>query len=298
MNNIYHAFSKGGAIICRAESDFISMNNTVAVTCCSSGVTVLAISIMSNHVHLLLEAVEDDLIKKALSLICKNYSLRYISKYKSELSGKIKFTVKKLANAISVYDEMLYVIKNPVHHCVSSTVFDYRFSSGAYIFAKELSYCIAGKRWGLLFRQCGQLDVRARRMLSRSQNVPENWLIDPEGMILPYSYIPLSRVRGIWRNNLKNFLYDMNKGTKEQDFEVIKEDLQDLSWVGLDDIQVCSIIDNYAKEMNLKSFHFFSDEDKKNIVNVLTRRNVGNAQIARCMWLTPKEVSEYIAAGR
>lgn len=60
---------------------------------------------------------------------------------------------------------------------------------------------------------------------------PDNRLVLDNNMIIPSSYINSARIRAFWNNNLKSFMFDINKNQTDASKEIISADNQEQTQV-------------------------------------------------------------------
>mgnify|MGYP004443894939 CR=1 FL=1 len=284
MNTIYHVYSHGKVVLFRNNQDYVTINNNIAVLCYKRCVKVLAFSYMSTHIHLLVESPGDEIIQSLVSDIFRIYSIEYSIKYGKRLRNQFSLCWKTVDEQ-SFMNELLYVMKNPVHHTVARSVFSYQYTSASWIFLKELIPDVVIIPFLSGCSAVSEISVRRLRGISRSVSIPGEWLVSNYGMILPLSYVAVESVRAIWNNNVKKFLYDINKNSYDADYQILSADTLDIRCLGMNDIQVCTLIDKYVADKNLRSFHFLEQDGASLLARKLSDKLIPESQIRRCLWM-------------
>lgn len=284
QTNYYHAFNKGENVIFRDVDDFITFNNKLAIAAYHANIGILAFAIMSTHFHAIIEAIDESAIDKFLELLSKVYSIHYGRKY-GPASKKLFRMSTVVVEPSSLETEMLYVLKNPVHHYVDYTPLSYEFCSAAYMFMDEL---LPKSRLDAIesgFRKVKDLGVRQYRTIIGREHVPEDWQVDNDGMILPGCFIRLSKAKAIWSGNVKTFLYAILKTQTDVNKEVIKDDILELRTNGFSDMYVCRIADGFITDRRLRSIHQLSEPLRDEIWKILEKRGIQPDQARRVLWL-------------
>ncbi len=91
------------------------------------------------------------------------------------------------------------------------------------------------------------------------------------------------RVRNFWKNNVKSFMFDINKNQVDARKEIIQADNLDIRIAGYSDIDVCRIIDDFSAQAGRKSFHFLDNHERNFIIRILKQKAVNDEQICRCL---------------
>ena len=279
----YHVFNKGENVIFRDNDDFITFNNKLAIVSHQANIGILAFAIMSTHFHAIIDAIDKSAVDEFLESISKVYSICYGRKYGS--AGKKLFKMFTVAvEPTSLETEMLYVMKNPVHHYVDYTPLSYEFSSAAHLFMTEL---LPASRYNLIegqYRKVKDLGTRQYRSMIGREAVPEGWMVDGNGMILPGCFMNVSKAKAVWSGNVKAFLYAILKTQTDANKEVIKDDILELRTNGFSDMYVCQIVDAIIADKGLRSIHELSEPQRDEIWRILKKRGIQPDQAIRVLW--------------
>jgi hypothetical protein len=285
MNKMYHVFSEGENVLFRENSDYIFFNNKFASSTYTYQLQDLAETTMSSHFHSLVETADEKAVDDVIFKLRKAYSLYYASKYGYSIGDSFKISKLEISGRESIMKELIYIMKNPVHHYVTAYPLAYPFSSVSYIFIDSLIPPVFIDALNAQTSKICELSFRQKKRLIGLDIVPDNWLVLDNNMILPSSYINTVRVRAFWNNNVKSFMFDINKNLTDARKEIISADNLDIRTSGLSDIDVCRIIDDYSAQAGCQSFHFLSNNERNSIVRILKQKAVIEEQIRRCLWL-------------
>lgn len=280
----YHVFNKGENVIFRDNDDFITFNNKIAIASHHADIGILAFAIMSTHFHAIIEAIDETAVDEFLESLSKVYSICYGRKYGA--AGKKLFKTSTVAvEPTSLETEMLYVMKNPVHNYVDYTPLSYEFSSAAHLFMNELLPASRLNRIESGYRKVKDLGGRQYRSIIGREAVPEGWMVDGEGMILPGCFMNVSKAKAVWSGNVKAFLYAILKTQTDANKEVIKDDILELRTNGFSDMYVCQLVDAIIADKGLRSIHELSEPQHEEIWRILEKRGIQPDQARRVLWL-------------
>ena len=285
MNRLFHLFSKEENVLFRSDSDYIFFSNKFASSCHACQISPLAETTMSTHFHSVVEACDEMAVKELAAKIKTAYSHHYSAEYGFALGKALAISHLELSGRESAMNELLYVMKNPVHHYVVSDVLAYPYSSAFYLFMDKLMPAYFIETMLNRTRSAGQLAFHSKKEIVGRDDIPDSWLIMDNGMILPTSYLSISRARAFWNNSVKSFLYDLNRNQTDARKEVIQADVLDIRSSGMSDIEVCRVIDGFVAEVQRRSFHFLKAEESSRLQRVLAMRAVPKEQVRRCLWL-------------
>ena len=203
-----------------------------------------------------------------------------------------------------------YTIKNTVHHGITSTPFEWPYCSANAFFRKEL---------GKLFVPDILLSpVQIENALPRRAAFDPRWQMGVDGVFLRESVVETSVVENLYATpKAFNYLVTRLSGddwSKEQEAdnnglppvtldsfeewvlrrdsyreqtisEMLRNEKARHAPLGLNDLQLCEIIDNqYVTRYKAFSVYQLSVRQKNEIANELSRRyHLGSAQVRRCM---------------
>lgn len=284
MTRIFgHICNKRNIVLFRDTQDCVSINNKIALAGLQCQVQILALTIMSTHVHIVIMADCLDKINSFMNTIQKTYSMSYSRRYAPVALTSFKLVFHKALSAQDLRNKIVYVCRNSVHHYVTIFPFAYRFSTARYYFWNEIMGDEDMLKRDLV--KISELSLTARRKISFSIPIPDDWLVDRDFMISPLSFLDLSLAREIWRGKTGSFLVDMNKELKDEDGNIITEDIMEFRASLAGDFKVCSLISEALHEKGIASIHHLDSTARDQIARMLKYQGIAPEQIRRCLWL-------------
>ena len=248
-------------VMTRNSDDARDFTNLMALAAFRNDTSILADSVMSNHVHFIV--LSESPHKFALSL---RYS---VTKHFNYVYGRIgrlfdkRVFIKKLEGTKHIQMAINYCLRNGLHHGQSETAFAYPFSTCNYIFSRARGI----QDSNLSFNR-----AEIQSYLPKNAYFPDNFGIDSQGVISRKTFQEI-RITESWFGTPTNYIYNMNRRTtedwiKEQEkddvtadpitLKIIEKGVQfdsesDMlknemggraSVVNMNDLEVCSVVDN------------------------------------------------------
>lgn len=201
-------------VLFRDEEDMIRGFNALAIAATSTETRILGESIMSDHTH---SVVQTDDPKELSHITRYNYTRFFNSKYErtGRLGERKPFTLE-LIGLRHIVTALSYVLRQPVHHGITSTPFAYKHSSANYIFRKELGKDVIPE----------YLPDRNRyiHVARTSAGIMEQYKMDKDGLFLREEIIDTEYTEELYISP-RNFLYQMNRLSGEEwEREQLEED--------------------------------------------------------------------------
>jgi REP element-mobilizing transposase RayT len=170
---------------------------------------VLAFILMSNHVHFVLKGKQEEVIA-FVNRFKHRYSKYYRRKYgvKEFLRGN-EMDVKEIPyDDEGVERAIAYVLMNCVAAGICTHPSQYPWGTGG------IYFCPAATPGKLI----KELSARSLKRLLHSdfKNFPEDWILGPDGYILPSAYVDVKTVESIFRTpqRMNYFLQNSSKAKK------------------------------------------------------------------------------------
>lgn len=280
----YHLCTKPieDELLFRTEEELDEMLNFIALATYGGRCTLLAFSIMENHLHFILEgqlkdcaAFYDDLQQRLLRLHRTDGRARIVMQAKPQF-----IPINSLKQ---LRDEIVYVIRNPFVDRINVNLFSYKWCSGYLYFNGLLDLMPEGE-------SAAAMSLTKRRAFKHERDGE----IDPgirvyKGVALPSSFTDYRRVESFFEN-AREFVHWTLKNVESQ-VDVAKRHGEKLS---LDDKELWSVVFRICRE----TYHVdgpkqLSSENKIRLAKMLKwDYNAGNAQIARCMSMPLSAVND------
>lgn len=174
----------------RDEEDFAVGMNHVAVGAAIADVRVLAHSLMSNHVHFVLESSRDN-AERSITEFKGRYSYYYQKKYGvTSFLRRNALDIRLLPDLEALKRAIAYVQMNPVAANICAHPALYPWGTGTCFFSQN-------KPTGVLLRTIPLR--RQRRILHSDSKLPGQWILDERGFVLPQSYVCVGFVESLFR---------------------------------------------------------------------------------------------------
>lgn len=195
----------------RDNGDFITGMNYVAIQAALTPVvTVLVFILMSNHVHFVLYGTRPE-VESFVNCFKGRYSKYLRAKCKTkEFLRRNGLDIKEIsAEEVEALERAAaYVQMNCVAANICLYPGQYPWGTGSTFFraGSQISGC----------RRLGDLSGRERRRLLHSRvasKLPDDWLINSDGFVLPESYVDVAHVESIFRSP-KRMQYFLNSSSK------------------------------------------------------------------------------------
>lgn len=206
MKKLFHvSCTSCGEVLFRHSEHYTTIMNYMALCALRTETTLLCFTLMSNHIHLCIETTDPKVFIKSFKI-----SLTKLLNHRYHRSGKLlkpTFHTIELAGANHILTAIAYILRNPVHHNVTETPFSYEYSSANYYFQNELRH----KNHYQLVTDTSAI----HKLLTKNVNLPKGLNLDSSGLIIPESYLDISRVENIFLTP-RTYLYRMNCLSSEE----------------------------------------------------------------------------------
>ena len=225
-NNYYHiCVASEYEVMFRSESDYHRAFNCLALAVFETRSVLLADAIMSNHIHFCVQtSAPQELIHKFRI----SYQRYFNHKYKRVgLLGDSKCTVVELDSPVHCMVAITYVLRNPLHHGVSTTPFEYPYSSVKCYFRKEL---------GNPLNNDAISQKKSKANIAHCAILPEDFKVERSGLICRDSVIDVRHVEHLF-NTPQDFVVDMVRSSTKKWREKIASNLYNDDIVSLTSIE-------------------------------------------------------------
>ena len=303
MNKLYHlSLSSTDEVLFRSHEDYRRAFNCYTLALLKSHSLSYADAFMSNHVHFCVTSSD---LKELCYTFKIGYGMYFNNKYKRKgpLFDSNIFTLE-IEGIYHNIAAVSYVLRNPLHHGIALTPFDYPYCSANSIFRKELG-------------KSSNIDIlpkkRMWRFLPKNTKIDIPFRMDINGMFLREDVTEVKLVEILY-GTARNYLYHMNRisdskwedeqkqdktGTNPITISLIEHNQFDLSkmlrneysrknYQVITDLELCEYIDNHIlKEYSVDSIYSLSQKQKNEIGNTLystfKTKGISTNQISRCL---------------
>jgi len=304
MKSLYHICQTAHSeVLLRTISDVRLFTNLTALSALRNNVDLLCDSFMSTHFHLIV-ACEDP----GKFILSQSISLTKAFNYRHGRVGPLfdpKPFVLRLAGPRHVQMAMNYVLRQGLHHGISETPFEYRWSTCNHLFVKE--------RGAVVEAPFHHTKAEMKKLLCRNAVFPTSWVTDNDGILLRSSFEQLAMVEN-WYGVARGFVFDMLRKSSEEwladqendnekgplitldllekgySSEEVRKMLQNegnSKYVGkqLSDMEVCSLIDKRLSRFKVSSVYDLSPVQRQRLADELSHEvsNCSDKQLSRCL---------------
>lgn len=301
MKRTYHfCISGGDELICRTDPDYYRAFNCLALAANETESSILAEAIMSNHIHVCARSAT---IEDMINRFRYSYSRYFNRKYgRYGRLGENNSFISEIDGFHHLVAALCYVLRNAVHHGVSTSAFAYKHCSANALFMKER---------GVDPQKVIIPQKSYYRFIPRSASCPQRYKMNPDGVFLRESVLDIADVEHHF-GSVRSFLFYMNRlsgeeWTKEQakdqnnkqyiTLATIEQHCNPLSInsmfhneygrniLSINDIELCSIIDyKFLTRLGSKSIYTLSVSEKQQLLDMIRAEHFcSEKQLRRCL---------------
>ena len=228
MKRVYHlCWSGEKEVLFRSREDLIHGIVCMCIAAYENDMQILAYCFMSNHIHI---CVRGKNLQKFIKAFRYSYTRYFNNKYSRRgRLGERSFFQLEIQGINHLLTAIAYILRNPVHHCICRTPFEYEFSSACAVFSKELGHKLPDK-----FLE-GKLPYA---QLPSRHRLPPHIMTDCTGMPVHRNIIDALDVEHQF-STARAYLYYMNRLSGEEwEKEQQNSDSNGLPPIRIDDIEV------------------------------------------------------------
>lgn len=269
----YHLYTDGRyqPIIFKEESDFVFGMNAVAMSVLHCKVRIFAFTLMDNHVHFVVDGDSSEAGK-----FIRNYKWRLSNHFNWKFVEKGS-GMKEIFGSYHLKIAIAYCLRNPFVAGMVPHPCRYQWSSAGGCFALP-----GNDRSRDVLKRVGELGVRERRKLFLTrQEIPEDYLFDGKGMILPSCYVAIAEVERLFSNkgNYYHYLFRRVEGMVDGEASGNVR-IASLS----DNVLVEGVLELLSAHGRRKKFCELSPDERDGLIKELRYRyNPSDKQLARVM---------------
>lgn len=281
--NCYHICTNGQETptIMMDDEDFMTAHNYLALAGWKTGMTILAYTIMSNHVHIMAICKDRDTAMKYIRLFKRLYSTHLLNKYNISNGLKGSEDSISLIDSISYFRNCVaYILRNALCARICRRVEDYPWSSYSCYFNVHVNNGGTG---------INDLGVRKKRQTLKTRMDLSQcpYLVDAKGMIEAESFVRYDIVEKAFLNSGKFMLACLGTcNDAMMEYEMTCRPL-----VRVNDKELVEVIGNLAeKRFRGKQISQLSQSEKCAMIkNIYFNNKTSIPQLSRILGL-PKEI--------
>ena len=267
-------------VVFASESDYITVNNLIALAISTSKCILLAFAIMSNHLHFILEGSESDCLLFFEDL---KYRLQRVFARlgRGGIIPRMKPGLVPINDLKQFRDELAYVIRNPFVVRFDVNPFNYRWCSGFLYFNPLLSI------EGVPASKLKGRELRSFVHTREETTVPDNVLVK-DGVANPASFVDYIRAESFF-DHARQFVMWILKNVEGQVETASRHgELPHLN----DDEMLRLSLAICKKQFKVAGPKMLPEDDKRLLaVKLKNDYSASNGQIARCANLSPQVVN-------
>lgn len=216
VQDFYHIYSDGTrvSVLFEIPEDKVYARNLIAVLAYKYHILVYCDVIMDTHLHLVGHGKPEDVsrfeaqLKRQLAVYFSQSGRPYL------LKEGIMIDHEVIQDDVELMQKIIYVFRNPMDAGYPYLPEDYPWGVGR-IFFHPLPEARG--------RKAGEMTEREKRILFRTRTeIPDEWLVDEKGMLLPRCYIDIDAVHQLFGSPKRfiMFLFVRKKDIAAQDEKI------------------------------------------------------------------------------
>ena len=280
VEDCYHIYSDGTrvSVLFERDEDKVYGRNLIAVLAFKYHIRVYCDVVMGTHFHLVGKG-DPEIIHRFVAEMKRLLTRYFRQTHRPELvKDSIWIKADPILDDGELARKIIYVFRNPLDAGDPLLPENYPWGVGRLFFQKDTA--VAAKR-------VGDMTLEERRTLLRTRiNLPPDWEVDANGMLLPRCYIDVDEVHRLFRSPRRylSFLFVRKKDITEQDEQCARPFLE---------IRADKQLRAEAHAESLRLFHLpitqLTEPDRLRIASHLwqNRRTFSRKQLARATRLSP-----------
>lgn len=259
---------------------------------------------MSNHVHICIRSEEIELF---ITKFRYSYTRYFNSKYQRRgRLGERSFFRLELKGIYHTIAAIAYILRNPLHHGICKTPFEYEFSSVTGVFTKELGHLTSSDEI---------TDRIAQRKLPSRNKLPYGIKLSKAGRPLPETITDVADLEHMF-STARTYLYYMNRISGEEWEREQEKDKLNASPIKLENIEagicgtsirdmlvnengrgrenviqdmsLCEVIDKFvSKKFPGETVYTLHTEELATVAsNISQRLTVSKEKLSRCLCIS------------
>jgi len=208
----YHCATKGfdHSILFASVREFIAGMNRIAL--CKAmmpEVVILAFCLMDNHVHFILYGTREACMRW-MSLYHK-LTMMWQRHHRegNPVDENWEYDAWQIYDEEDLKEKTAYVFRNPTVARMGFTPKGYRWSSARLVFSDEGVVQETGRRIGSMS------SYETRKVFETRVELPEDWILLPEGLIWPGNYTDIRRVEKLF-GHPRHLLFFLNQNVEAE----------------------------------------------------------------------------------
>lgn len=279
-SHYFHCASKGleDRLLFGSKEQFVAGMNRIGFCLLSfPDLVVIAFVLMDNHIHIILHGTKED---------CEGFMAKYKKLTAYYLANKTECRLDEfeydcwlIPNKEKLTEKICYVLRNPLAAGMGIMPSSYYWGSGPLMFAGKF----AEDAYGKCCKIGATTEYYRRKVFGTKQEIPDDWLVNDDGMIWPGSYVNFHNAETAFAS-IQNYMYELNR--KNED--VINQEMYGE--------RISLIDDDVLKILKIASLENFGEPDitllpaaqRLELIRIIRRsHNVNLKQLSRLLHISP-----------
>ena len=283
VKDCFHVYSDGTrlSVLFDTEEDKVYAMNLFPILAHHFGIRIYCIEVMDTHFHLVVCGPQEK-VGKMIGEI-KRLLGRYFHSTGRAHFVKDGIHIEKdiIPDEVKLMGKIIYVFRNNLDAGGRLLPEDYRWGIGATIFHQ---------RDASRYHRVGELGIRERERLFQTRIlIPDDWLYDDSGMLVPFSYIDVDYVERLFASPKRYiaFLHVRKKDLADQDAECARKFVEDN-----DARRLRKIADKESNTLFDRPVPKLSQAERISLAKILWQKGAtfSRRQLARAVRLSPELV--------
>jgi len=248
----FHSYTNGNfsSLWVQDREDYNVLTNYIATSTFQFNLSLLAYAIMSNHIHLVVDAQSEKVAHQHIDSIKMRYGRWLSRKYHiNGLLARVPTAVRPIKDMEELRKVIAYVIANPLEIDNTISFYGYEWSSGDCYFTPD-------ETSNRLLPSSSFSLRKLRKILHSRMPPPKNILISEDGVIAKKSFVDYKQVNALFQNynKLSYYVYASTKAKerKSENSMVKFKDNVLSSMIG----EICASMYNCKNPLMLDSVDF------------------------------------------
>ena len=280
VRDCFHVYSDGTrlSVLFETIQDKVYARNLIAVLAFLYHLRIYCDVVMDTHFHFVCHGKPEDIDRFVTQM--KRLLIKYFNRTDRPhlLKEGIWIEADPLKDDVEVMDKIIYVFRNPMDAGYPYLPENYPWGVGRLFFQVDSAVAV---------RRVGDMTIDERRALLHTRaNIPDEWEVDANGMLLPRCYIDVDTVRRLFGSPKRfiAFLFVRKKDLVQQDEQCARAFLEKRG---------DSMLREEAEEQSQHLFHRpiakLTQAERVQVAGILwqERRTLSRKQLARAVKVNP-----------
>ena len=280
VRDCYHVYSDGTrlSVLFETVQDKVYARNLIAVLAFQYHILIYCDVVMDTHFHLVGHGRPEDIERFKAQL--KRLLIKYFNRTGRThlLKEGIWIQADSLADDVEVMDKIIYVFRNPMDAGYPYLPENYPWGVGRLFFQVDSA---------MAARRVGDMTIDERRaVLHTRANIPDDWEVDVNGMLLPRCYIDTDTVHRLFGSPRRfiAFLFVRKKDLAQQDEQCARAFLEKRG-----DSVLHAEAEEQSKQLFNRTITKLTQAERIQVASILwqDRRTLSRKQLARAVRVNP-----------